>query len=268
MPRRHWNHRRFTSVLHIQKCYEIVVRSILFLKKCELTYKLILLWIFIRVLYKLKLDAPNKTNKQITTKALLSLRCKKIYSFSVNCNFSISTELSSPWRFSFFKKHRVHGEDISQLHCPSGLSTRFFSFLCQPSSIGQRRNDGVSRSSIPSILSRFIVPSFFRVVSRGSFPIFFVHRRAIGKQKEKETSRHVRMQNDRLYILRNYCLSRLINVNRFGAAILLVESGYVREIRRVNSLMDSIYSCTRPVWHGDAKAKEAWKRHWLKFIPV
>lgn len=48
-------------------------------------------------------------------------------------------------RISFF--NAAHGEDISQLHRPSGLSTRFFSFFCQPPS-GRGATDSVRTSSV------------------------------------------------------------------------------------------------------------------------
>lgn len=63
------------------------------------------MWIFIRVLYKLKLDAPNKRNKQITTKALLSLRCKKkkiyiISAWTAISQFPPSCRLREDFHFS------------------------------------------------------------------------------------------------------------------------------------------------------------------------
>lgn len=124
--------------------------------------------------------------------------------------------------------------------CPTRLSTAFLldslSFL-----VGRTSKQRSNHSSIPSILSRFIVLPLPLCFPRLPLWIFFVHRRPIRIPK----SLPVQMHNSRLCIPRNYCLSRLINADRFGAAILLAVSGYVREIRRVNSPMDGIYSCTQ-----------------------
>ena len=122
--------------------------------------------------------------------------------------------------------------------------------------------------------------SLLACVVHASFWIFFIHRRTIRKQKRdtkgeggKEGERvhtpSVRMHNarDSIFWEITICLVWLMRTDS-EQRYYWSSSGYVREIRRVNSPMDSIYSCIRPVWHGDAKAKEAWKRRWLEFIPA
>lgn len=154
---------------------------------------------------------------------------------------SVPIQLSVSSKISFFKT--VHGgarwRYFVITFCPTRLSIAFLldslSFL-----VGQRRNNGPTthqfhRYCRVSLFS--FSPSFLR------FPlwIFFVHHRPIRIPK----SLSVQMHNSRLCIPRNYCLSRLINADRFRAAILLAVLGYVREIRRMNSPMDDIYSCTQ-----------------------
>lgn len=137
----------------------------------------------------------------------------RVTSSNTSHGSSIPVHFSCPSsRISFF--NAAHGEDISQLHRPSGLSTRFFSFFCQPPwRDGQCPNEQRSRSSIPSILSRSVLPSF-SIVPLAASRIFFVSRRAFRRREPKSSPPPARGRT-RNSISReiNVCLSWLIRAD-------------------------------------------------------
>ena len=196
---------------------------------------------------------------------------------------NFSSELSSPSSISFFKKAACSRWRYFAITLSERAVSAFLLVSLSAAVHWTVSEHGVVCVSLINSIDivafhcssfLFFPPFLLARVAHASFRIFFIHRRTtIRKQRDTkrkgESSHPRRMHNARdcIFWEITICLVWLMRTDS-GQRYYWSSQGYVREIRRANSPMDSIYSCIRPVWHGDAKAKEAWKRRWLKFIPA